>query len=253
MVINVFADSNLTSTIFFDVYLEGCSAIECRLFKEAKESNKLTEEMAQFLADDRRSLDVRLALVNALGWNYYSGDENKDRNNASIFEQYLLKKYDINSISSNKWMILAYLSAMENYHNPKRAQTFIRNALVKPYPQEGLQPTFARRIVQPLRWGMESFAFDLIRLLIKTHFDAVNSGDFRYRPSWSKFAALLERYMIRKSKLDMKPSAIDRIISYVTSYSDGQEGAILLNWFFRDTTPRGARRTACRNLKTSSS
>ena len=60
-----FADSPLTSTDFYRAYLD------VPIVKEAADHpNKLTKEMMQYLYDDKNPLYIRIALINAVGWNF---------------------------------------------------------------------------------------------------------------------------------------------------------------------------------------
>ena len=59
-----YADSPLTSTDFYYAYED------VLLVKQAKQAKgKLSKEMLTYLAEDGNKLDVKLAIINAVGWN----------------------------------------------------------------------------------------------------------------------------------------------------------------------------------------
>ena len=60
-----FADSPLTSTDFYRAYLD-VPIVK----KAADQPNKLTPEMMDYLYNDENPLDIRIALINAIGWNF---------------------------------------------------------------------------------------------------------------------------------------------------------------------------------------
>ena len=58
-----YADSPLTSTDFYKAYLD------VPMVLEAMHSNgQVTNGMMEFMIDDTNSLDVKLAIINAIGW-----------------------------------------------------------------------------------------------------------------------------------------------------------------------------------------
>jgi hypothetical protein len=58
-----FADSPLTSTEFYKAYLD------VPIVKAAADNpKKLSEEAMAYLFDERNPLDVKIALINAVGW-----------------------------------------------------------------------------------------------------------------------------------------------------------------------------------------
>ena len=60
-----FADSPLTSTDFYRAYLD------VPIVKKAADNpNKLTKEIMEYLYNDKNPLVIRIALINAVGWNF---------------------------------------------------------------------------------------------------------------------------------------------------------------------------------------
>ena len=80
-----YADSPLTSTDFYLAYLD------VPIVKAAADHpNVLTEEMMAFLHDDANPLDVRMALINAVGWNAY-----KRLSTIMDYQTYCWKRYPL--------------------------------------------------------------------------------------------------------------------------------------------------------------
>ena len=63
-VTNVFADTPLTETSFYKAYLD------VPMVQQAlKSKGRLTHDMVFYLANDTNALDIKIAIINALGWN----------------------------------------------------------------------------------------------------------------------------------------------------------------------------------------
>lgn len=140
--LNVYADSPLTSTDFYKAYLD------VSIVKSAVNNpHKLTEEMMVYLSDDANPLDVRLALVNAVGWsteglttfsdymtyclNHFPADREK------INPLGIVTVQDIyNNASPQQWAILVYLKAMADYTNMHHAYGLAEMAMQKPISTE---------------------------------------------------------------------------------------------------------------------
>lgn len=121
------ADSPLTST---DIHL----AYEKEsIVKTAAGTNGiLTPELAAYLADDDNPVDLKMAVINQLGWDI------NGKNNADIFSTYLAKekKYKnqkavLKKASGSVLISLAYLKAMDNYFEVEEAINIADKALKK--------------------------------------------------------------------------------------------------------------------------
>ena len=111
---SLFGDSFLTDTEFFEAYLDVV------MVKKARENQKLDTNLFQFLDDREVAFDIKLAVINALGWHY----DNKP-GNPQKYEKFLRSKYaltlqdslisQLDRFSAEELTILAYLTALENY------------------------------------------------------------------------------------------------------------------------------------------
>ena len=121
------ADSPLTSTEFSKAYLN-----EPILVKASKVKGKLSNELMIYLTDETKPVDVKMALINKLGWNA------KGKNNASIFLKYLiqektyLNKEDFfENGKADHLLCFSYLTAMDDYNDVTDAIRYSGYALSK--------------------------------------------------------------------------------------------------------------------------
>ena len=127
-----FADSPLTSTDFYYSYQD------VSLVKEAQQAKgKLSKEMLTYLADDGNKLDVKLAIINAIGWNV------NGLSNSKKFLTYVMKKKKYKvvfggeettfnwSATAEELTCYAYLKALDNYFDVIEACNVASLALKK--------------------------------------------------------------------------------------------------------------------------
>jgi hypothetical protein len=110
------ADSPLTSTNFYKAYLD----IPI-ISKASKAGGILNKEMINYLGNDSISLDLKLALINAIGWDHKNDNSKiylrniiKRKNYESEFpcNDYLLLKYNG---TAEEQICYAYMRALDNY------------------------------------------------------------------------------------------------------------------------------------------
>lgn len=184
----VFADSPLTSTEFYIVYYN------VKIVNEAANSGgKLTGKLMIYLADPLQPIDIKMALINRLGWNA------KGKKNSKIFMRFLKKihgyKTDeslINSISGEDLTCLAYLKAMDNYFNVEKALDY-SNLAIKKSPN--------------------SFTINIINALLKSQI-------FLKSDSCKVYQVLEDVRVNSDLKNDFKKEATDVIFEYVTMYKE---------------------------------
>ncbi len=112
--VSAFADSPITSTDIYKSYLD-ISAVN-----NAKESGVLNDYLAEQLLSDEVTIDVKVAIINALSWDF------DGKNNAEIFKSYLLDQYkketfDMSYLSDHELLCLGYLTVMDDYFHPNEA------------------------------------------------------------------------------------------------------------------------------------
>lgn len=122
--LNLAADSPLTSTHFYKAYSD------LEIVQKAEAGNGiLSGEFLDFLMETH-SVDVKVAVINALGWDI-SG-----KNNARLLRSALSRKYgSYSSImqdgKADELICLAYLQALDDYFHVANAVTISGKALAK--------------------------------------------------------------------------------------------------------------------------
>lgn len=185
---NVFADSPLTSTDFNTAYSH------LNIIKLAKDADgKLSKELTDYLMDANNPIDVKMAIVNGLGWKI-SGQKN-----SLIFYEALEKYYGYEELyefmekgSAANLLTMAYLLAMDNYFNVKMAYDIARVAVVK---------------------NKNSYTANIIYGLIKAQ------TNLKDRENWC--AVYNATDAVRKDKslvMDMNESAKNIIFKYMDGY-----------------------------------
>ncbi|MEZ4937261.1 MAG: hypothetical protein R2799_06675 [Crocinitomicaceae bacterium] len=120
------ADSPITSTDIANSYKEEA------LVKKALESDgKLTDEFCDFIFNKKNELGVRVAIINALSWNF------NGKNNFDIAFNYLMKNKKIKSsnymkkLKGDDLVCLAYIKVMDNYFTVDEALSIAEAAKSK--------------------------------------------------------------------------------------------------------------------------
>lgn len=184
----LFADSPLTSTDFSRAYQS-----EFIVTKAQNANGELNPELAEYLIDKSNPIDLKLAAINELGWEF-SG-----KSNAEFFMDYLKLKGYFNSEEdflkngdAGQLICYAYLMAMDDYFDVKRARQISKIAKSK---------------------NKKSYSIHLIAALIEAQ-DVMDSD-------WC--AVFLATDKVRKNKRlkrDMKPEATAIIFEYMDMYQE---------------------------------
>ena len=182
-----FADSALTDTEFYKAYLD------VPIVKAAADQpNVLSEEAKAYLFDEANPLDVKLALINAVGWKFEGLTTYKDYLNYCI-QHFPEKKYGIapgkrvtqqdvfKHASPEQKAVLVYLSAMSK---------MVRMAMTTP------------------RTDKQSFmlAIGLVKAQIAL------DGD------WAEVYPIVYDCVNKPRIKDMRPEAIDIVMEYINEY-----------------------------------
>lgn len=111
--LNSYADSPLTSIDFWTIHTEDFTV------QNAFRNQKMDKSTIDFILDENNSLEIRLSVINAIGWKFKSNSKN-----SSALLKSILKKYKVNSIETlfdvNHIDILTcytYSLALDNYKN----------------------------------------------------------------------------------------------------------------------------------------
>jgi hypothetical protein len=186
--LNTFADSPLTSTPFGRAFIT-----EPIVAKAAKSKGKISKEMLGYLADESNPIEIKLALINQLGWSI------KGQNNGKRYFNYLTKTRNyknegdlLENCNGDEMISLAYLYAMDNYFNVSEAENYAGIAIFK---------------------SPGNYSAHIIRALISAQ-HKLNVGQ------WCKAYNLTDR--VRKDPeilyKDVRQDAIDIIFEYMDIY-----------------------------------
>jgi hypothetical protein len=184
-----FADSPLTYTDFYKVYMNVPMVQEASLSK-----GRITNEMMEYIDDDANPLEIKLAIINAIGW---------EHNGIMISKMYFMfvmnkKKYKTEfggDFMAFKWyatrdelICYSYMKALDNYFDVVEAFDIAGDALRK---------------------SPDSFAVNMIYNLIK----AQGLTDFGENCYASKtFSTLKDN---PKINMDMKNEAMPFVFEYM--------------------------------------
>ena len=193
-----FADSALTSTEFYKAYLD------VPIVKAAADQpNVLSEEAKTYLFDEANPLDVKLALINAVGANP-DGLATYGEYIEYCIQHFPKSKYGLapgkrvtqqdvfKHASPEQKAVLVYLSAMSNYFNTAAMSKMVRMAMTTP------------------RTDKQSFmlAIGLVKAQI------ASDGD------WAEIYPTVYDCVNKPRIKDMRPEAIDLVMEYINEYEE---------------------------------
>lgn len=115
-----FADSPLTSTPFHEAYQEE-KIVQLAL----NAAGVITPKLMKYLSHPKKPIAIKLAIINALGWNF------DGQHNAEQFYAYLKDRKKLNELENNNadlQICYAYLKAMDNYFEVEEALGFANQA-----------------------------------------------------------------------------------------------------------------------------
>jgi hypothetical protein len=119
----VFADSPLTATPFHEAYQEE-KIVQVAL----NAAGVITPKLMKYLSHPKKPIAIKLAIINALGWNF------DGQHNAELFYAYLKDRKKLNELENNNaelQICYAYLKAMDNYFEVKEALEYANRARSK--------------------------------------------------------------------------------------------------------------------------
>jgi hypothetical protein len=191
---SVFADSPLTYTDFYKAYMD------VPMVQEAlKSKGKITNEMMEYIDNDTNPLDIKLAIINAIGWDH------KGLINSKIFFKYVInnKKYKTDfsgDYMAFKWyatrdelICYSYMRAMDNYFD-----------VVDAFEMAG----------EAVRKYSDSFSVNMIYNLIKSQ-GLTAFGENCYASKM--FLTLKDN---PKLKIDMRKESMSYVFEYMMSIGE---------------------------------
>lgn len=181
----VFADSPVTSTDFYKAY------INVDIVKTAKEKGVIDQEIANYLYSSKNPIDVKAAVINAMGWKYEG--KNNAENYVKLMYSKDIDKLDVDSLSGNEIFCISYMMALDDYFHVDKALSLMEKAYEK---------------------NNTSFTIAIIRSVLKGQV-VLNNGN------WGMIWFNTENVLNDKTLVkDMRQEAIDNIVGYMKSYEE---------------------------------
>lgn len=186
---SVFADSPLTSTDFYKAYMDVPIVQEASLSK-----GTITNEMMEYIDDDANPLEIKLGIINAIGWEhkgimvskmYFMFVMNKKKYKTEFGGDFIAFKWNA---SRDELICFSYMKALDNYFDVTDAFEMAGEA-VRKYP--------------------DSFAVNMIYNLIKSQ-GLTSFGEYYYA---SKLFLTLKDNP--KLKMDMKKESLSYVFEYM--------------------------------------
>lgn len=185
---SAFADSPLTSTEIYKAYAD-----HPMVQRALGNKGVLDKKQMSFLRKESNPVEEKIAVINALGWDF------NGKFNALEFKRYLHKKRKLNTDeklekngSAAMLICLAYLQAMDNYHQVRPAFHLANMAKSK---------------------SPNSLTVNLIRGLIHAQYDM----DQDWCMVYTKMQKVKEDGSLNQ---DMKEAAVEAIFSYIGLYKE---------------------------------
>lgn len=182
-----YADSPLTSTEFYSSY------DEYPIIREAKKEGKMNIKFAEFLSSNLNPIDVKVSLVNALGWKF-EGKYNTTlySYHLSLIHGFRSQEFDLDKLTSDELLTLGYMKALDDYFNTSEAELILEKAVKK---------------------NPKSLTYNLILAITKSQNIDVNIWGLR----WKLFKDVLEDKSLNK---DIRTIAIEQMKDYMILYKD---------------------------------
>ena len=187
----LWADSPLTSTAFNNAYAE-LPMVE--MTADLKPGDFLPTSMLDFLADKDAPVDVRVAVINGIGWDFNGHDC------ASQLSQYLMKRHKVKTIDqlvkkldAKTLCVYAYAKAMSNYFEVDEAARLAHEA-VKKDKGHSFTVAFIAALIDAQVYMDSDWC-----MVYKVVADVAHDGSL---------------------KLDMRQSAIDIVMEYINLYKE---------------------------------
>lgn len=179
-----YADSPLTSTTFYEVYSD------YEIVKKAKESGVMNEEFANYLHSKNNPIDVKAALINALGWDF-NGKYNAEIY-CSIVYYKNVKEMKNMKLSGDELFCIGYMQVLDDYFHPEKGIPFLNKAVKK------IKSSYTVAIINALAEAQKAMDDD-----------------------WCEVWKLIENVNSSENiEKDMREEAIEIIMDYMRGYKD---------------------------------
>jgi hypothetical protein len=116
----VLADSPITSTPFYQAYYDG------GIVTYAAGKKNMDNTIADYLANDNNPIDIRMAVINAMGWDV-SGRNNTELYLTQVYEG--KSSFDMNDLSAGQKLVIGYMTIMDDYFKPEAGLRYLDEAI----------------------------------------------------------------------------------------------------------------------------
>lgn len=125
LVTKSYADSPLTSIEIWRTFPENLE------IQKTLKTKKISNSTIEFILNETNSLQIRICVINALGWNMNSNKYNSRKLLKAILEKYRVKSIDKLNEKKNAEILscYSYLYAMDNYLNMGKILSCTRQAV----------------------------------------------------------------------------------------------------------------------------
>jgi hypothetical protein len=210
------------------------------LVKQASVSHKMTDEILNALFDQKITVDIKLAIINALSW----GDESD--NNVEVYIKKLeqvhgkaLEKIKKSEYTADEFLCMSYLMLMADYSNPEKYIMYVKageQRLTKSFSANLIlslangqifningDDIFERRVQQLLKnkdvISNLKDSKEYVHVLVKVNKEVDHKQLAGYAPEQCKAWLVMDKLFNDKSlNIDMRKQAIDIIKAYVGLY-----------------------------------
>jgi hypothetical protein len=183
--LNAKADSPITSIYFSSYYTE------YDIVTYAMSTGLIDDKIAAYLAEENNLIDVKAAIINALGWAY------DGKTNAALFKAYLASKRGITAdklsmqnMSGHELFCMGYLMAMDDYFEVDSALLYAEAALAK------LPKSYTAAMIHAIIFGQKNM-------------------DANWCMVWQPMRDVIKN---TKLKRDIKTAAIQAAVDYLILY-----------------------------------
>lgn len=187
MPLSSYADSPLTSTDFYQAY------DEYPIIRKAKKEEKMNLEFAEFLSSKENPIDVKVALINALGWKF------EGKYNTTLYSYHLSlihgmrsSEFELDKLTPDELLTLGYIKALDNYFETQDAERILLKAVSK---------------------NPDSMTYNIILAITKAQNVNVDNWGLR----WKLFENVINNHNLKK---DIRKMAIEQMKEYMILYKD---------------------------------
>lgn len=181
------ADSPVTSCYFAESYMDK------KMVRQGVETSLMTKKIAKYLLSAKSTMDVKAAVINALGWAKAGMD------NTRFLQSYIAKKHKVESfdnisisnLTATEALCVGYMMILDDYFQPDPSLPYLLHAV-------SLLP--------------KSFTVNMIYTIALCQQAMLNN-------EWCKVWTITSDFISNKTlEMDIRQGAWDQVLSYLGIY-----------------------------------